>query len=85
MIKLLRKYLEMSDEEKNELCDLALIHEIEIKIKEIKDLEITLYEEMEFLELVKSMADFSNINPAEIIARLLDTLNCTDIEFDDLI
>ena len=74
----------MNDEEKEELEDLYLLHELQMQISEHEDLELTLSEEEIIFEAARFCLLYSNINGSEIISRLLDLLKCRDVTVEDI-
>lgn len=84
MKELLKKYYEMNDEEKEELEDLYLLHELQMQVSEHEDLELTLSDEEIIFEAARFCLLYSNINGSEIISRLLDLLECRDVTIEDI-
>ena len=80
MKELLIKYFKMSDEEKENLKDLYLIHEIE---KRAEDIDFT--EEEAIFYRVKSILEMSNINIEELVTRIFEILDGADIDIEDIV
>ena len=80
MKELLIKYFKMSDEEKEKLKDLYLIHEIEKRAEDYDFME----EEAIFYR-VKSILEMSNINIEELVTRIFEILDGADIDIEDII
>lgn len=74
----------MSDEQKEELEDLYLIHELQTQVSEQEDIELTLADEEIIFEAVRLCLFYSNINVSEIISRILDLLKFRDITIEDI-
>lgn len=85
MRNMLKKYYKMNNDERSELKDLLLIHEIENKLEEYEDLELSIADEETIFEKVKTVSEISNIKDTEIITRILDILVCRDITIQDII
>lgn len=84
MKELLKKYYKMNDEEKEELEDLYLLHELQMQISEHEDLDLTLSDEEIIFEATRFCLLYSNISGSEIISRLLDLLECRDVTIEDI-
>lgn len=85
MRNMLKKYYKMNNDERSELKDLLLIHEIENKLEEYEDLELSIADEETIFEKVKTVSEISNIKDTEIITKILDILVCRDITIQDII
>ena len=84
MRNILKKYYKMNNDERSELKDLLLIHEIENKLEEYEELELSIADEETIFKIVKTVSEISNIKDTEIITRILDILVCRDITIQDI-
>lgn len=79
MINIFKKYNNLTDEQKNDLEDLYIIHQLYKKLEEYKDLGLTNTDKEIVFNKVKECLKLSNINIMEIITRLFEMLECIDI------
>ncbi len=84
MINIFEKYNKLTDEQKKDLEDLYIIHELLQKIENDKELDLTMLEEKILYKKAKECLSSSNINCKEIITRLLEMLKCVDITICDI-
>lgn len=85
MKKILKKYYEMNDNEKDDIEDLCILHELEGQLVDYEDLGLDIADEEVIFEEVKNILPYSNIKHSEIISRLLELLRCRDITIDDIV
>lgn len=85
MKRILKKYYEMNDNEKADIRDLCILHELEEQLSKYEDLGLDIADEEIIFEQTKSILTCSNIKDSEIISRLLELLKCRDITIDDII
>ena len=84
MKKILKKYYEMNDNEKDDIEDLCILHELEEQLENYEDLGLDIADEEVIFEEIKNILPYSNIKHSEIISRLLELLRCRDITIDDI-
>lgn len=85
MRNIFKKYYEMSNDTKEMLAELYMLHELENLIPEYENLDISSMKDEE--TIVKTAIEcwyYSNLDGGEIIRRILDILDCRDISVDDL-
>ena len=70
--KILKKYYEMNDNEKDDIEDLCILHELEEQLENYEDLGLDIADEEVIFEEIKN------------ISRLLELLRCRDITIDDI-
>lgn len=86
MRNIFKKYYEMSDNTKEILGELYMIHELENLIPEYENLDISsMKDEETIVKIAIECWYYSNIDGGEIIRRILDILNCRDITVEDLV
>lgn len=85
MKRLLKKYYEMNNDEKSDIRELCILHELEEQLANYEDLDLDVADEEILFEEIKAILPYSNIKDSEIIARLLELLKCRDITIDDII
>lgn len=85
MRNVFKKYYEMSDDTKEMLAELYMIHELENLIPEYENLDISsMKDEETIVKIAIECWYYSNIDGGEIIRRILDVLSGRDITADDL-
>lgn len=85
MRNVFKKYYEMSDDTKEMLAELYMIHELENLIPEYENLDISsMKDEETIVKIAIECWYYSNIDGGEIIRRILDVLSGRDITVDDL-
>ena len=85
MRNIFKKYYEMSKDTKEILGELYMIHELESLLPEYEELKIATMREEEII--AKSAIEcwyYSNIDGGEIVARILNLLECEEITIEDL-
>ena len=87
MINIFEKYNRLTDEEKEDLEDLYIVHQLLKQIDKFKNLKLTNLELNILFKQIKKCLELSNISCKELSNRLLEMLNGVDIticEVDDL-
>lgn len=85
MKDLLKKYLKMTDDEKNEIEELYLLHLLQSQLSEKDDFKLNLSDEEIIFEATKLCEIYSGINSLEIIKRLLNLLENNTITTSDIV
>lgn len=87
MINIFEKYNRLTDEEKGDLEDLYIIHQLYKQLENFKELDLSRLEYKILFNKVKECFNISNIDVKEIIKRILEILKCVDktiCDIDDL-
>ena len=87
MIDIFEKYNRLTDEEKGDLEDLYIIHQLYKQLENFKELDLSRLEYKILFNKVKECFNISNIDVKEIIKRILEILKCVDktiCDIDDL-
>ena len=85
MRNIFKKYYEMSNDTKEMLAELYMIHEFENLILEYENLDLSsMKDEETIVKIAIECWYYSNIDGGEIIRRILEILNCRDITIEDL-
>lgn len=84
MKEILEKYYGIKEDNRKKLKDLYIFHVLQEKIKEHEDLEFNIGDEESLFYITKDLIENSNIRASVIIDRLLDILECQDIELYEL-
>lgn len=87
MINIFEKYNKLTDEEKADLEDLYIVHQLLKELENIKELDLGLLEKKILFNKAKECFNVSNIDVKEIIKRLFEILKCVDktiCDIDDL-
>lgn len=84
MKKIFEIYNKLTDEEKSNLEDLYIIHELYKQIKNNGGLALNELEQKVLYENIKRCFEVSNISLKEIISRLVEMLNGVDITICDV-
>lgn len=87
MINIFEKYNRLTDEEKEDIEDLYIVHQLYKQLEEQKELHPTKLELRILFEKIKECLDLSNIKVEEIIKRIVEILKCVDktiCDIDDL-
>lgn len=84
MINIFEKYNRLTDEEKENIEDLYIIHQLYKQIEEQKELYPTKLELRILFEKIKECLDLSNIRIEEIIKRMIEILKCVDKTIYDI-
>ena len=87
MINIFEKYNRLTDEEKADLEDLYIVHQLYKQLEKFNEVELTKLEYKIWFNKAKECFKFSNIDVREIIRRMLEILKCVDktiCDIDDL-
>ena len=87
MINIFEKYNRLTDEEKENLEDLYIVHQLYKQLENFNEVDLTKLEYKILFNKVKECFNVSNINVREIIKRMLEILKCVDktiCDIDDL-
>lgn len=87
MKELLKKYYKMTDEEKVELEDLFLLHQLQKILEGNQDLNLDFAEEEVIFNAARDCLEYTNINCKEIVTRMLeivDNPNMSVFDIEDL-
>ena len=87
MINIFEKYNTLTDEEKEDLEDLYIVHQLFKQLENFRKLDLNLLEKKILFKKAKECFNVSNIDIKEIIKRLFEILECVDktiCDIDDL-
>ena len=87
MINIFEKYNRLTDEEKEDLEDLYIVHQLFKQLENFHKLDLNLLEKKILFKKAKECFNVSNIDIKEIIKRLFEILECVDktiCDIDDL-
>ena len=87
MINIFEKYNRLTDEEKADLEDLYIVHQLYKQLEKFNEVDLTKLEYKILFNKAKECFKFSNIDVREIIRRMLEILKCVDktiCDIDDL-
>ena len=87
MINIFEKYNRLTDEEKADLEDLYIVHQLYKQLEKFNEVDLTKLEYKILFNKAKECFKFSNIDVREIIKRMLEILKCVDktiCDIDDL-
>lgn len=87
MINIFEKYNRLTDEEKENLEDLYIVHQLFKQLENFHKLDLNLLEKKILFKKAKECFNVSNIDIKEIIKRLFEILECVDktiCDIDDL-
>ena len=87
MISIFEKYNRLTDEEKADLEDLYIVHQLYKQLEKFNEVDLTKLEYKILFNKAKECFKFSNIDVREIIRRMLEILKCVDktiCDIDDL-
>ena len=87
MINIFEKYNRLTDEEKEDLEDLYIVHQLFKQLENFHKLDLNLLEKKILFNKAKECFCVSNIDIKEIIKRLFEILECVDktiCDIDDL-
>ena len=84
MINIFEKYNTLTDEEKEDIEDLYIVHQLYKQLEEQKELHPTKLELRILFEKIKECLDLSNIKVEEIIKRIVEILKCVDKTIYDI-
>lgn len=87
MKSVFEKYNGLTVEEKEDLKDLYIVHQLFKQLENFRKVDLSLLEKKILFKKIKECFDVSNINVDEIIKRLFEILECVDktiCDIDDL-
>lgn len=84
MINIFEKYNRLTDEEKEDLEDIYIVHQLYRQLENFNEVELTKLEYKILFNKVKECFNVSNIDVREIIKRLLEILKCVDKTICDI-
>lgn len=84
MINIFEKYNRLTDEEKEELEDLYIVHQLYKQLEKNNIVDLTKLEYKILFNKAKECFKFSNIDVREIIKRMLEILKCVDKTISDI-
>ena len=84
MINIFEKYNRLTDEEKEDLEDLYIVHQLYKQLEKNNIVDLTKLEYKILFNKAKECFKFSNIDVREIIKRMLEILKCVDKTISDI-
>lgn len=84
MINIFEKYNRLTDEEKADLEDLYIVHQLYKQLENSNEFDLTKLEYKILFNKAKECFEFSNIDVREIIKRMLEILKCVDKTVSDI-
>ncbi len=84
MINIFEKYNKLTDEEKDNLEDLYIVHQLVKQLENYDELDLNGLEMKILFNRTKECLNISNINVNEIIKRLFEILECVDKTIYDI-
>lgn len=87
MVNIFEKYNKLTKEEKNDLEDLYIVHNLIRELENFKELDFGILEKKILFNKTKECFNISNIEVKEIIKRIFEILKCVDksiCDIDDL-
>lgn len=84
MISIFEKYNRLTDEEKEDLEDLYIVHQLYKQLEKNNIVDLTKLEYKILFNKVKECFEFSNIDVREIIKRMIEILKCVDKTISDI-
>ena len=84
MINIFEKYNRLTDEEKKDLEDLYIVHQLYKQLEKNNIADLTKLEYKILFNKAKECFEFSNIDVREIIKRMLEILKCVDKTISDI-
>lgn len=84
MINIFEKYNRLTDEEKKDLEDLYIVHQLYKQLEKNNIVDLTKLEYKILFNKAKECFEFSNIDVREIIKRMLEILKCVDKTISDI-
>ena len=84
MINIFEKYNRLTDEEKEDLEDLYIVHQLYKQLEKNNIVDLTKLEYKILFNKAKECFKFSNIDVREIIRRMLEILKCVDKTISDI-
>lgn len=84
MINIFEKYNRLTDEEKEDLGDLYIVHQLYKQLEKNNIVDLTKLEYKILFNKAKECFKFSNIEVRKIIKRMLEILKCVDKTISDI-
>lgn len=84
MINIFEKYNRLTDEEKEDLEDLYIVHQLYKQLEKNNIVDLTKLEYKILFNKAKECFEFSNIDVREIIKRMLEILKCVEKTISDI-
>ena len=84
MINIFEKYNRLTDEEKADIEDLYIVHQLYKQLENSNEFDLTKLEYKILFNNSKECFEFSNIDVREIIKRMLEILKCVDKTVSDI-
>ena len=84
MINIFEKYNRLTDEEKEDLEDLYIVHQLYKQLEKNNIVDLTKLEYKILFNRAKECFEFSNIDVREIIKRMIEILKCVDKTISDI-
>ena len=84
MINIFEKYNRLTDEEKADIEDLYIVHQLYKQLENSNEFDLTKLEYKILFNKAKECFEFSNIDVIEIIKRMLEILKCVDKTVSDI-
>lgn len=84
MINIFEKYNRLTDEEKADIEDLYIVHQLYKQLENSNEFDLTKLEYKILFNKAKECFEFSNIDVREIIKRMLEILKCVDKTVSDI-
>lgn len=84
MINIFEKYNRLTDEEKEDLEDLYIVHQLYKQLEKNNIVDLTKLEYKILFNKAKECFKFSNIDVREIIKRMIEILKCVDKTISDI-
>ena len=84
MINVFEKYNRLSDEQKEDIEDLYIVHQLYKQLENFDEFDLTKLEYKILFNKAKECFEFSNIDVREIIKRMLEILKCVDKTVSDI-
>lgn len=84
MINVFEKYNRLSDEQKEDIEDLYIVHQLYRQLENFDEFDLTKLEYKILFNKAKECFEFSNIDVREIIKRMLEILKCVDKTVSDI-
>ena len=84
MINIFEKYNRLTDEQKEDIEDLYIVHQLYKQLENFDEFDLTKLEYKILFNKAKECFEFSNIDVREIIKRMLEILKCVDKTVSDI-
>lgn len=84
MINIFEKYNKLTDEERKDIEDLYIVHQLYKQLENSDEVDLTKLEYKILFNKVKECFNVSNIDVREIIKRIIEILKCVDKTISDI-